>query len=47
MLNHLKAMINETKPCNRWQESWTDAARNEEEENAIEHAGKVLEHLTW
>ena len=75
MLNHLKAMIDETKPCNRWQESWTDAARrilamieteediaqqirnavcdlcqtarNEEEENAIERAGKVLEHLTW
>lgn len=74
MLNHLKAMINETKPCNRWQESWTDAARRilamieteediaqqirnamcdlcqtarSEEENAIEHAGKVLEHLTW
>lgn len=76
MLNHLKEMINETKPCNRWQKSWTDAARrilamieteeddiaqqirnatydlyqtarNEEEENAIDHAGKMLERLTW
>lgn len=76
MLNHLKEMINETKPCNRWQKSWTDAARrildsiktedediaqqirnatddlyqtarDEEEENAIDYAGKKLEHLTW
>ena len=75
MLNHLKAMINEVKPCNRWQESWTDAARrilamieteediaqqirnatddlyqtarSEEEENAIDYAGKMLERLTW
>lgn len=75
MLNYLKEMIDETKPCNRWQESWTDAARrilamieteediaqqirnatdvlyqtarNEEEENAIDYAGKMLERLTW
>ena len=75
MLNYLKEMVDETKPCNRWQERWTDAARrilamieteediaqqirnatddlyqtarNEEEENAIDHAGKILEHLTW
>ncbi len=75
MLNHLTEMINETKPCNRWQKSWTEAARrilamieteediaqqirnaadalyqtarNEEEENAIDHAGKMLERLTW
>lgn len=74
MLNYLKEMVDETKPCNRWQESWTDAARrilamietegditqqirnatddlyqtahSEEEENAIDHAGKVLERLT-
>lgn len=76
MLNYLKEMIDETKPCNRWQKSWTDAARrildsiktedediaqqirnatddlyqtarDEEEENAIDYAGKKLEHLTW
>lgn len=27
MLNYLKEMIDETKPCNRWQESWVGAAR--------------------
>ena len=75
MLNYLKEMIDETKPCNRWQKSWTDAARrilamieteediaqhirnvtddlyqtarNEEEENAIDYAGKMLERLAW
>lgn len=76
MLNYLKEMIDETKPCNRWQKSWTDAARrildsiktedediaqqirnatddlyqtarDEEEENAIDYAGKKLERLTW
>ena len=75
MLNYRKEMVDKTKPGNRWQESWTDAARrilamieteediaqqirnatddlyqtarNEEEENAIDHAGKMLERLTW
>ena len=74
MLNYLKEMIDETKPCNRWQKSWTEAARrilamieteediaqqirnatddlyqtarSEEEENAIDYAGKMLERLT-
>ena len=46
MLNHLKAMINATKPCNRWQESWTDAALRIIDAIAAEYAapGATIAH---